>query len=1464
MVSLYLARRLLFLSAIFSCLIPFYGFSEGTKQIMPTNTGIEKIDACSPSGTLVGFAYYLCPADNRLNIHIKQPGEIIYYGLRKNDNNAHQFRIKDPTGNIVVGPTNIPTTGTGYINTYDQAVAGPSQIAGASGYDASIYTALVAGDYYIEFSNTVTLLYFDITVADASNAPIDGRVWSKAWQFDTGTDPGTSNGTYFIYSDDGVVTSMGLHGLQGITFTVACNQMGCPMPAPGTGFTRKSVNGKHVLPQYKIFLNNPDETEYPTGTLGTLSNLVVTWNCNGTATITFDVTKAGDVDILLDINSAPGVQAEDVLISQAVVLGTNSILWNGLNGLGVQVLNGTTFNITVTYILGLTNFPVYDVEANSNGLVVNLVRPTGGQLLMYWDDTLLSGTLGCTGSQVPPVPNPISNYTGCVGSGGCHIWTSVGGNPGQCSYGNERTANTYWYAVYSTYSWPNFIVHRAPITPLSPTGPSSVCIGDLGKTYSVSSDPNTATYTWEYTGTGAVFNPPNPTGPTATLDFPAGSTSGQIRVRGWNQNCGDGNWSSPTSITVNLLPDLTNTLTASICSGQTFQTTLTSVPPTTDFSWTVDCNPPGIFVSCPPGQIHLNVINDLVSITGTNPGTVNYHITPVAAGCTGETKNLILSVNPIPDAATSPGPNSSICSEQTTGIHISSSFSTTQFTWPAPVCTNIQTCPSAGSGTLIAEPLQVASALVAGSVVYTITPSNGGCVGIPIQHTVTVNPLPDVQLAVFAPVCLNTPQFTLSGGTPLLGTYTQGGVPVTTFNPATAGVGTYPITYTYSDANLCTKSVTKDILVQGLIQPNLTGSLTPCLGVVETYMTDATGVPGSYLWTVTPNGSITYGASPDIITITWPTTGPKTITVSYTDPNGCATIPKSIIVTVNPLPVPTIVTGNLNACVTQTYSYTTQNGMSAYSWIVSPGNTITFTNNTASITWNVISPNEWIDVNYVDANGCTAVTPARTTVNVNPSPSFLMTGLQSVCAGSGSVAYNLPSGQLGIWSLTSGGSITAPFTNVNSILVNWTPSNVLSQATLTVNYSNTLGCSGTTPKTIDIQPLPMTNFTAAIPSPVCQDFPTASVYTVTPGGVPAAYLWQVNPAANASIADPTANPVSITWKLSGSSPQTAQLSLQATTTATNPACISTSSPMTITINPKPDVSIRPCFDLVTSRSAKPFLLKGGIPLLTSTPLQGEYLISPATTALYSDAGGNYYFNPALVPGNATTLFNISYKYTSSQYGCIATSPSTVGLAVRALNPACGMSMVDYRDNITYPTANFNGKCWMTQNLRYGTSLAASTPQSDNCSVEKYCLTTDLNCTTYGGLYQWDELIQYGVTAGPAYQGVCPPGWHVPTMAEWQDLIDYVAGMSQGDGIAGSFLVDPNPLNGFHTLLDGIYYMNNTWAFASGTLTATMFWTSTTDGTTRAIARGMNNFNYSVSFYPSSLANAFSVRCVKDN
>ena len=117
----------------------------------------------------------------------------------------------------------------------------------------------------------------------------------------------------------------------------------------------------------------------------------------------------------------------------------------------------------------------------------------------------------------------------------------------------------------------------------------------------------------------------------------------------------------------------------------------------------------------------------------------------------------------------------------------------------------------------------------------------------------------------------------------------------------------------------------------------------------------------------------------------------------------------------------------------------------------------------------------------------------------------------------------------------------------------------------------------------------------------------------------------------------------------------------------------------------------------------------------------------------------------------------------------------------------------------------------------------------------------------------------------ADQGLCPPEWHIPTETEWQSMINAIsiAIPPPADGISGSFMKDTFLNPGFQALTRGIYYLNNTWSFSSGSISGAMYWTATRNGTNRGIARGVNSINPSTSRYPGSRENAFSVRCVKD-
>ena len=271
-------------------------------------------------------------------------------------------------------------------------------------------------------------------------------------------------------------------------------------------------------------------------------------------------------------------------------------------------------------------------------------------------------------------------------------------------------------------------------------------------------------------------------------------------------------------------------------------------------------------------------------------------------------------------------------------------------------------------------------------------------------------------------------------------------------------------------------------------------------------------------------------------------------------------------------------------------------------------------------------------------------------------------------------------------------------------------------------------------------------------------------------------------------------------------------------------------------NPVPLVSFTTCFDTVTILNAKPFNLYGGL------PLGGQYS-GPGVNSITGT------FTPSIA---GTGLKTITYGY-SNVFTCLATKTKTILVHP---NPAftCGSNLTDIRDNKVYPTVQIGSQCWMSVNLNYGTTLNSSQVQNDNCLSEKYCFNDITgNCTKYGGLYQWDEVMKYDDS--PAGQGLCPPGWHVPTEAEWTTLFNFYL----GNGLAGKPLQD-TIMAGFRAQTSGVYYLNSTWSFNGF---ATLFWTSTAWNAVKAISHGMNVYDFSVSLYPSSRANAFPVRCLRD-
>jgi len=171
---------------------------------------------------------------------------------------------------------------------------------------------------------------------------------------------------------------------------------------------------------------------------------------------------------------------------------------------------------------------------------------------------------------------------------------------------------------------------------------------------------------------------------------------------------------------------------------------------------------------------------------------------------------------------------------------------------------------------------------------------------------------------------------------------------------------------------------------------------------------------------------------------------------------------------------------------------------------------------------------------------------------------------------------------------------------------------------------------------------------------------------------------------------------------------------------------------------------------------------------------------------------------------------------------------------------------------------------LVENLDVGLMIQGDQNQTNNGVIEKYCYDNNPNfCNTYGGLYQWDEVMQYTTILGS--QGICPPGWHLPTISEFETLRNTVSwygpalkaiGQGSGNGAGTNTSRFSALIGGFRVPYGDFFeYMGNDVRFWSSTI-------STLNG--QAGYLGLTSSGVSITIdgnYP--IENGFSVRCLKD-
>jgi hypothetical protein len=737
---------------------------------------------------------------------------------------------------------------------------------------------------------------------------------------------------------------------------------------------------------------------------------------------------------------------------------TSIVSVNGATGVGVGTNPGTatvsyTTNgvngctTTTTTTLAVAAIPVATITASGStaicqGASVTLTASPAASYLWNNNATTQSITVSSTGSYTVEVINatgcasaisapttvtvnalPIAAIAangstvfcqgGSVGltatGGSTYLWSNnaTGATLSATTNGVYTVTATNANGCQATSNAINVTVNPAPVAAITANGPTSFCQG------------NNVVLT--ASGNGAIVWTNAQTAQSITV-----STAGSYAYTITGAN-GCSSTATPTVVAVGTLPIVPAITGANnVCSGAStvFSNTMTGG------TWT-------------SSNAAIATVNALGSVSGASVGssTISYQVSQ--SGCAA-TVTKVINVQSAPVASISALGATSFC--QGANVTLVSSPGTT-YTWSNGATTQNVTLNTAGPITVL------------------VTGTNG-CSATSAPQTITVNALPILDpIAGASIVCVGSTG-TISNTT-AGGTWTSANANVAVVNAATGMVsgntaGTANMTYSYTNANGCSASVSAPVVIQALPSAATTvaGSTVFCQGGSVTLTAPAAA---SYLWT--PGGETTQ-------TIAATAGGTYSVLVS----NGaCSATSPATIVTVNTLPTASISSTSTSICQGGSVTLTAAPATS-YAW--SNGAT------TQSIT--VASAGNY-GVTVSNVNGCTS-TSAPTIISVGSLPASYISaaGATTFCNGS-NVVLSANAGAAYLWST---GATTQNITvNASGIYF--------------VTITNASGCSSVSNEiVVSAQQSFVATATAVGPTAVCDG---AYVTLVASSG--SSYLW---------------------------------------------------------------------------------------------------------------------------------------------------------------------------------------------------------------------------------------------------------------------------------------------------------------------------------------------------------------------
>ena len=795
----------------------------------------------------------------------------------------------------------------------------------------------------------------------------------------------------------------------------------------------------------------------------------------------------GDNRVVIARASAPvnSLPVDGNLYSANSVFGSGTNLGNG----NFVVYNGSGNTVTVTGLTTGVNYHFAVIEYNGYNAFTNYFTsgyPVANLLANSFNITATTNTAGvCPGGSADLSSSGAISYTWSPSTG---LNTTIGANV------TASPGSTTTYTVTGTNSAGCQAANQVTVNVLPPpivslSSLSAACINTPGFALSGGS-PSGGTYSGNGVS-GGMFNPAN-----------AGVGSHSIL---YSYTAANGcSASSSSNLVVNALPSM---------SLQSFSSVCTTTP-----SFALSGGSPSGGTYSGPG---VSGGQFSPSTAGAGTHTIVYAYTN-ASGCSNSISG---SITVIPPQVVTLSSFSSVCLN-------SSSFA---LTGGSPVG-GTYTGPGVTGGMF--------NPSIAGVGTHTITYSTNGGAGCSGSSSATLQVLsvPSVSLSPFADVCSNNPAFQLSGGSPAAGVYSGTGVSGGSFNPVTAGAGTFVITYTYTGTNSCVSSSQRNILVKPAPIVNFASLQSVCLTSSPFTLTGGSPVGGTYSG-LGVGGSVFNPSSAG--------QGTHTISYNFIDANACSASANSAITVIAPQ---TVTLSGFSSVCQNTPAFALSGGSPQGGVYSGPGvsngmfNALLAGVGTHSITYNVTG-----------GGGCDGSSSAS--IQVLPSPAVSLSTFSNVCD-------NTPAFQL------SGGSPSGGTYSGTGVSAGVFSPAVSGAGDVIINYSVTgaNSCVNTAQQTIHINSSPIVNVGSL--SPVCIN---ASAISLS-GAAPSGGTWS-GPGVSAGTFSPINAGVGTHTLIY---------------TYTNASTCSNSASTTITVNQLPVVSISSLSP--TCLNSIPYQLSGGSPV----------------------------------------------------------------------------------------------------------------------------------------------------------------------------------------------------------------------------------------------------------------------------